>query len=145
MLGDAPGLVVYVAAAGPVTVGMFLANRTWTFGAATRETVISARGQSARCMPAWMAREPAQPDAENHHPDEWHREEGTLDEAVPTIDRARGKKHEEREGQYATDDRIGSKIAPRGIAPKRAREHELRDHERQKQQTADRVMKAVLP
>ena len=34
---DAPGLVVYVAAAGPVTVGMFLANRTWTFGAATRE------------------------------------------------------------------------------------------------------------
>jgi putative flippase GtrA len=34
---DASGLLVYVAAAGPVTVGMFLANRTWTFGAATRE------------------------------------------------------------------------------------------------------------
>jgi putative flippase GtrA len=29
---DAPGLLVYIAAACPVTVGMFLANRTWTFG-----------------------------------------------------------------------------------------------------------------
>lgn len=34
---DAPGLLVYIAAACPVTVGMFLANRTWTFGAATPE------------------------------------------------------------------------------------------------------------
>jgi putative flippase GtrA len=34
---EAPGLLVYIAAACPVTVGMFLVNRTWTFGTATRE------------------------------------------------------------------------------------------------------------
>ena len=33
----APGLLVYIAAACPVTVGMFVANRSWTFGATTRE------------------------------------------------------------------------------------------------------------
>lgn len=33
----APGLVVYIAAACPVTLAMFVANRSWTFGATTRE------------------------------------------------------------------------------------------------------------
>jgi hypothetical protein len=83
---------------------------------------------------ALSRREAADAHPDHDNPDERQREKDALHEPIPVSGDARAEENQKCDARDTADHGVGAQIAPAFVSLKRASEHELRDHQRGKDQ-----------